>query len=66
MFAWQLAKAQFIAQERGLTPFVSMQNHYNLIYREEERGTGLQIYALPSTSRITPPPLIYRDDPLLC
>jgi aryl-alcohol dehydrogenase-like predicted oxidoreductase len=33
MFAWQFAKAQIV----GSTPFVSMQNHYNLIYREEER-----------------------------
>ena len=33
MFAWQFAKAQRLAS----TPFVSMQNHYNLIYREEER-----------------------------
>lgn len=33
MFAWQLAKAQQVAT----TPFVSMQNHYNLVYREEER-----------------------------
>jgi aryl-alcohol dehydrogenase-like predicted oxidoreductase len=33
MYAWQFAKAQRVAQ----TPFVSMQNHYNLIYREEER-----------------------------
>jgi 1-deoxyxylulose-5-phosphate synthase len=33
MFAWQFAKAQYVAP----TPFVSMQNHYNLIYREEER-----------------------------
>jgi aryl-alcohol dehydrogenase-like predicted oxidoreductase len=33
MFAWQFAKAQRVAR----TPFVSMQNHYNLIYREEER-----------------------------
>ncbi len=33
MYAWQFAKAQSIA----VTPFVSMQNHYNLIYREEER-----------------------------
>ena len=33
MYAWQFAKAQSIA----ITPFVSMQNHYNLIYREEER-----------------------------
>ncbi len=37
MFAWQFAKAQATARERGKTPFVSMQNHYNLIYREEER-----------------------------
>jgi len=37
MFAWQFAKAQHIAERHSLTPFVSMQNHYNLIYREEER-----------------------------
>jgi aryl-alcohol dehydrogenase-like predicted oxidoreductase len=37
MFAWQLAKAQYTARAHGLTPFVSMQNHYNLVYREEER-----------------------------
>ena len=33
MYAWQFAKAQSVAK----TPFVSMQNHYNLVYREEER-----------------------------
>jgi 1-deoxyxylulose-5-phosphate synthase len=37
MFAWQFAKAQQVAQTHGWTRFVSMQNHYNLIYREEER-----------------------------
>jgi aryl-alcohol dehydrogenase-like predicted oxidoreductase len=37
MFAWQFAKAQSIAADRGWTRFVSMQNHYNLVYREEER-----------------------------
>ncbi len=37
MFAWQFAKAQHIAERDGLTRFVSMQNHYNLVYREEER-----------------------------
>ncbi|HEV2309822.1 MAG TPA: aldo/keto reductase [Acidimicrobiia bacterium] len=37
MFAWQFAKAQHLATSHGWTPFVSMQNHYNLIYREEER-----------------------------
>ena len=37
MFAWQFAKAQAVADAHGWTRFVSMQNHYNLIYREEER-----------------------------
>jgi aryl-alcohol dehydrogenase-like predicted oxidoreductase len=37
MFAWQFAKAQHAADDHGWTRFVSMQNHYNLIYREEER-----------------------------
>jgi len=37
MFAWQFAKAQHLADTHGWTRFVSMQNHYNLIYREEER-----------------------------
>jgi len=37
MFAWQFAKAQCVAERNGWTKFVSMQNHYNLIYREEER-----------------------------
>jgi aryl-alcohol dehydrogenase (NADP+) len=37
MFAWQFTKAQYTAQLNGWTRFVSMQNHYNLIYREEER-----------------------------
>ena len=37
MYAWQFSKAQYIAQLRGWTRFASMQNHYNLIYREEER-----------------------------
>ena len=36
-FAWQLAKANFFARENGLTEFVSVQGHYNLIFREEER-----------------------------
>jgi aryl-alcohol dehydrogenase (NADP+) len=37
MWAWQFAKAQHIAELHGWTKFVSMQNHYNLVYREEER-----------------------------
>jgi 1-deoxyxylulose-5-phosphate synthase len=37
MHSWQFAKAQYIADLNGWTRFVSMQNHYNLVYREEER-----------------------------
>jgi len=37
MWAWQFAKLQFTADRLGTTRFVSMQNHYNLLYREEER-----------------------------
>jgi len=37
MFAWQFAKAQHDAERYGWTSFVSMQDHYNLLYREEER-----------------------------
>ena len=37
MFAWQFAKMLYMADRLGLTRFVTMQNHYNLIYREEER-----------------------------
>jgi aryl-alcohol dehydrogenase-like predicted oxidoreductase len=37
MFSWQFAKAQHVADSHGWTKFTSMQNHYNLVYREEER-----------------------------
>jgi 1-deoxyxylulose-5-phosphate synthase len=37
MFAWQFSKALYLADLHGWTRFVSMQNHYNLLYREEER-----------------------------
>jgi aryl-alcohol dehydrogenase-like predicted oxidoreductase len=37
MFAWQFATMQHVAELNGWTRFVSMQDHYNLIYREEER-----------------------------
>jgi 1-deoxyxylulose-5-phosphate synthase len=37
MWAWQFAKMQQVAERRGWARFVSMQNHYNLVYREEER-----------------------------
>ena len=37
MYGWQFAKAQYTASQRGWTRFATMQNHYNLLYREEER-----------------------------
>ena len=37
MYAWQFSKAQYVAKLNGWTQFASMQNHYNLLYREEER-----------------------------
>jgi len=37
MYAWQFAKSLYLAERHGWTRFVSMQNHYNLLYREEER-----------------------------
>src|SRR3954471_14694726 len=60
MFAWQFAKAQYVAP----TPFVSMQNHYNLIYREEERemlplcldqGVGVIPWSPLARGRLTRP-----------
>ncbi len=37
MFAWQFCKSLYLADQRGWSRFVAMQNHYNLLYREEER-----------------------------
>ena len=37
MYAWQFARYLYVAEQMGMTRFVSMQNHYNLVYREEER-----------------------------
>jgi aryl-alcohol dehydrogenase-like predicted oxidoreductase len=37
MWATQFARMQFVAEKHGWTKFISMQNHYNLLYREEER-----------------------------
>jgi aryl-alcohol dehydrogenase-like predicted oxidoreductase len=37
MYAWQFARCLYLADLRGWTRFISMQNHYNLVYREEER-----------------------------
>lgn len=42
MHAWQFAKAQRVAAEHGWTPFVTMQNHHNMLYREEEREMNPQ------------------------
>jgi 1-deoxyxylulose-5-phosphate synthase len=75
MYAWQFAKAQHAAEVAGLTTFVSMQDHYNLVYREEERemlplcadqGVGVLPYSplargLLTGSRLT---ARSRNDPL--
>jgi aryl-alcohol dehydrogenase-like predicted oxidoreductase len=37
MYAWQISKALYVAQRNGWSRFISMQNHLNLLYREEER-----------------------------
>ncbi|MCW2758277.1 MAG: putative aldo/keto oxidoreductase, NAD(P)-dependent, related to aryl-alcohol dehydrogenase [Nocardioidaceae bacterium] len=64
MFAWQFAKAQHVAETHGWTPFVSMQDHYNLIYREEERemlplcadqGVGVIPWSPLARGRLTRP-----------
>ncbi len=65
MHAWQFAKAQRVAAEHGWTPFVSMQNHYNLLYREEERemlpqcadmGVGVLPWSPLARGRLARPP----------
>lgn len=62
MFAWQFQKAQFVAEKHGWTRFVSMQNHLNLLYREEERemlplcrdlGVGVIPYSPLASGRLT-------------
>jgi len=62
MYAWQFMKAQSVAERHGWTKFVSMQNHYNLIYREEERemlpmcqseGIGVIPYSPLAGGRLT-------------
>ena len=67
MWAWQFATMQHVAEKHGWTKFVSMQNHYNLLYREEERemnkfcdatGVGLIPVSVPagpwSGTQLTP------------
>ncbi len=62
MFAWQFQKALYVAEKHGWTRFVSMQNHLNLIYREEERemlplcraeGIGVTPYSPLASGRLT-------------
>jgi aryl-alcohol dehydrogenase-like predicted oxidoreductase len=64
MFAWQFAKAQYTAERNGWTRFVSMQNHYNLLNREEERemlplcvdqGVGVIPWSPLARGRLTRP-----------
>lgn len=52
MYAWQFQKAQYVAEKNGWTKFVSMQNHYNLIYREDERE--LIPFCIESKVALTP------------
>jgi aryl-alcohol dehydrogenase-like predicted oxidoreductase len=64
MYAWQFAKMQHVAELHGWTRFVSMQNHYNLLYREEERemlplcldmGVGVIPWSPLARGRLTRP-----------
>jgi aryl-alcohol dehydrogenase (NADP+) len=64
MWAWQFSKAQYTADAGGWTRFVSMQNHYNLLYREEERemlplcadlGVGVIPWSPLARGRLTRP-----------
>jgi aryl-alcohol dehydrogenase-like predicted oxidoreductase len=64
MFSWQFAKTLYLADIKGWTRFISMQNHYNLIYREEERemlglcaeeGIGVLPWSPLARGRLTRP-----------
>jgi aryl-alcohol dehydrogenase-like predicted oxidoreductase len=64
MNAWRFAQAQYVAEQHGWTKFVTMQNHYNLLYREEERemipfcadqGVGLIPWSPLARGRLTRP-----------
>jgi 1-deoxyxylulose-5-phosphate synthase len=64
MYAWQLCKALYLASMHGWTRFASMQNHYNLLYREEERemmklceaeGVGVIPWSPLARGRLTRP-----------
>lgn len=80
MFAWQFAKALYTADLHGWTRFISMQNHYNLLYREDERemlpfcqdqGVGVIPFSPLARGVLARKPVItgnetnrYRSDPL--
>ena len=60
MYAWQFQKANYIAEKHGWTKFISMQNHYNLLYREDERelipyciDSGIQFYSPLASGRLS-------------
>ncbi len=64
MYAWQFCQALYLADRHGWTRFVSMQNHYNLLYREEERemlglcaaeGIGVLPWSPLARGRLTRP-----------
>ena len=64
MHAWQFSKALYVAEQNGWTRFVTMQNHYNLLYREEERemlplcldqGIGVMPWSPLARGRLTRP-----------
>lgn len=64
MFAWQFAKCLYVAEKNGWTRFISMQNHMNLLYREEERemmglcaeeGIGMTPWSPLARGRLTRP-----------
>jgi aryl-alcohol dehydrogenase-like predicted oxidoreductase len=69
MYAWQFCKALYLAKQNGWTKFVSMQNHLNLLYREEERemlplcveeGIGVIPWSPLARGRLARP---YSDEP---
>jgi aryl-alcohol dehydrogenase-like predicted oxidoreductase len=74
MAAWQFAKAQATAERHGWTRFASMQNHYNLLYREEERemiplcidqGVGVLPYSPLARGSLARPRASHGDPPSL-
>ena len=69
MYSWQFAKAQYLADRHGWTRFVSMQNHYNLLYREEERemiplcrDEGMGVFVESAGARAAGQSVAERDD----